>query len=678
MKHLAVIRFWYEGNSFSPVPVDAEMFRAREWVSGQDARVFYHGINVEIAAVEGFVETNPEIEAHYVFCAAAYPAGPMVPGLFNSMLGQIEEKLATRDWDGVYLSLHGSSVSADSEHPELSLLESIRNTVGSIPLAVTLDLHANIEPALGRLANIVVGYKTYPHIDMLETAEKALALLGRSMNGEINPLSLILPAEFAPTSFNMQTASGPMADMIAAARGSEIEHGFYDLSVFGGFVYADSPQTGAAISLCAEKGHPDATREATRLSKAFLAQAGNFDVYLPHPAPVLRALSRELASNPGLAPVAVLEPSDNVFSGGGADTPELLRQALEIGVGAPVLFTFFWDPEISAQAHQAGLGAVFDCAFGGRLTDSFGQPVRTSAKVERLTNGQFINQGPMEKGLTVDLGATAVMQVGEVHIIVTSRNIPINDKAYFQLHGLDPADFAVTYVKAKNHFRAAFADVFKRMIEVETPGPASSNMMTFQFRNVPDKKLFPETPVRDAEPEDADATAALHVTSWRKVYKDILPESYLAAEIETERYQFWYWKLVNLPSDELVLTTRSGGALVGFIRVTRTGEPGYDAVIQALHVHPRRRGSGIGKRLLACAVRRLLVAGASSVCLRVFDANKQAIDFYTCLGGIADGKGIDGFAGSNAPDTRIGWTDLNDLLSICGKSPTTGIAGSLK
>ncbi len=666
MKHLAVIRFWYEGNSFSPVPVDAEMFRAREWESGPTARDFYHGINVEIAAVEGFVEANPEIEAHYVFCAAAYPAGPMVPGLFNDMLGRIEDELATRDWDGVYLSLHGSSVTSDSEHPELSLLESIRDAVGPIPLAVTLDLHANIEPALGRLADIVVGYKTYPHVDMLETGAKALTLLGRSMDGEINPLSLILPVEFAPTSFNMRTAGGPMADMITTARESETKHGFYDLSVFGGFVYADSPQTGAAISLCAEKDHPDAAREATRLGGIFIAQAGDFDVSLPQPAPVLAALSRELTANPGLAPVAVLEPSDNVFSGGGADTPELFRQALETGVGAPALFAFFWDPDISARAHQAGLGAVFDCAFGGRLSGSFGQPVRTSARVERLTNGRFINQGPMEKGLTVNLGATAVMQVGELHIIVTSRNIPVNDMAYFQLHGLDPADFAVTYVKAKNHFRAAFADVFERMIEIETPGPASPNLMTFQFRHVPDKKLFPQTPVRDAKPEDADAIAALHVTSWRKSYKNILPESYLAAEIEIERSCFWHRKLADLPPDELVLITRSGGALTGFIQVTRTGEPGYDAVIQALHVHPRRHGSGTGKRLLASAARRLLAVGAESVCLRVFDANKQAIGFYTRLGGMADEKGIDGFAGANAPDTRIGWTDLDSLASTCG------------
>lgn len=531
-KHLAVIRFWYEGNSFSPVLADIEMFQAREWVSGSAARAFYQGTNIETAAVEGFIAANPEIEAHYILCTAAYPTGPMVPGLFNEILSQIEEGLARQKWDGVYLSLHGSSVSADVENPELTLLQSVRIIVGSVPIAVTLDLHANIDPIFGRLADIVVGYKTYPHIDMLETGEMALALLGRTMKGEINPETLIVTAGFAPTSFNMQTASGPMAEMQAEVRESQTKHGFYDVSAFGGFVYADSSHTGSSITLCAEKSHVDATSEVTRLARVFLNLAENFDVYLPQPAAVLAKLTRELA------PVAILEPSDNVFSGGGADTPGLLRDALDVENGIPAIFAFFWDPKIVEQAHEAGLGAIFACAFGGRQTESFGQPVRCIARVEQLTNGQFINQGPMEKGLAVDLGLTAVMRVGELRIIVTSRKVPVNDRAYFQLHGLDPADFAVTYVKAKNHFRAAFSDVFKRMIEVETPGPASSNLTALPFKKVPDDKLFPETSIRAATPEDADAIAALHTSSWRNFYNDILPEIYLETEIETERGEF--------------------------------------------------------------------------------------------------------------------------------------------
>lgn len=660
MKHLAIIRFWYEGNFFSPVSADADVFRAREWLSGSAAKDFYHGTNIETAAVENFVETSPGIKAHYIFCTAAYPAGPMVSGLFNEILSHIEAGLSGQEWDGVYLSLHGSAVAADTENPELLLLEKVRNLVGSVSIAVTLDLHANLDPAIGRLADIIIGYKTYPHIDMLETAAKALELLGRTMKGEINPETLIVPAGFAPTSFNMQTASGPMAAIQSEARDSEVTHSFYDVSAFGGFVYADSPQTGASIALCAERGHPDAISEADRLADFFLQQAEKLDVHLPQAVTVLKTLVNE---HP--APIAVLEPSDNVFSGGGADTPELLRAALEIGGGLPSLFAFFWDPGIAAKAHRAGPGAVFDCAFGGRLSHNFGQPVLVSAKVGKLTDGRFVNHGPMEKGLSVELGLTAVMKVGEVHIIVTSRNTPVNDKAYFELHDLDPAEFAVTYVKAKNHFRAAFSEVFSRMIEVETAGPASSNLMTLPFRNIPDDKLFPETPIKRAGIEDADAIAALHTASWRNFYKDILPNTYLDNEIENERTEFWQHKLSNLPQGDLVLITRSGGALSGFIWVARNADPDYDTMIEALHVHSRMRGRGIGTRLIADAVQRLIEDGASSVCLRVFDANQQAVDFYQRLGGVADQKGFDDFTGANAPDTRIGWHDLHGLISKC-------------
>ncbi len=665
MKHLAVIRFWYEGNSFSPIAADKDLFRGREWLAGPAARDFYRHTNVEIAAVESFIEVNPEIEAHYIFCTAAYPAGPMVPGLFGDLVGRIERGLEGRNWDGVYVSLHGSAVAADETRPEQTLLECVRAITGPVPLAVTLDLHANIGPALGRMADIVVGYKTYPHVDMRETGEKALALLGRYMFGKINPETIVVPAGFAPTSFNMRTASGPMADTVAEARAAEIEHGFYDASAFGGFVYADGPETGASISVCAEKSRGDVEREASRLAQSFLDRAVNFNVHFPPPAPVLSGLAGELAKDSKPGPVAVLEPSDNVFSGGGADTPGLLRAVLETGFETPTLFAFFWDPKLVARAHRAGQGAVLNCAFGGRLTARFGQPVRTDAEVERLTNGQFVNEGPMEKGLGVDLGPTAVMKTGDVRIIVSSRNVPVNDKAYFRLHGLDPADFAVTFAKAKNHFRAAFGDVFGRVIEVETPGPAASDLTSFEFNRVPDERLFPETTIVDAASEDADAIAALHTASWRKFYKDILPESYLSTGIESERLQFWRGKLIDKPRDELVLTARSGGALAGFIWVSRVGEPGYDAVIEALHVSARRRGSGIGKRLLASAAHRLLAAGARSVCLRVFDANKAALVFYEHLGGVADQKGIDNFAGANAPDTRIGWTDLNYLLRAC-------------
>ena len=117
MKHLAVIRFWYEGNSFSPIAAEARTFQQREWLSGAKAREYYRGTNLEIAAVGDFIAAHPGIEAHYIFCAAAYPAGPMAPGLFEDLARRVERGLEGRDWDGVYVSLHGSAVAADEARP---------------------------------------------------------------------------------------------------------------------------------------------------------------------------------------------------------------------------------------------------------------------------------------------------------------------------------------------------------------------------------------------------------------------------------------------------------------------------------------------------------------------------------------------------------------------------------
>ncbi len=661
MKHLAVIRFWYEGNTFSPIEASREVFKNREWVAGTEAKEFYRNTNVELAAVEKFIRDNPGIEAHYIFCAAAYPAGPMATGLFKEILGRIENGLKAQRWDGVYLSLHGSAVTPDEAQPETTLLRRVRERVGAtIPVAVSFDLHANLNPEMSKLADIVCGYKTYPHVDMYETGAKALNLLGRAMRNEIIPTTTIVPAGFAPTSFNMRTSNGPMADMMVQAKKTELGNCFYDVSVFGGFVYADTIDTGASISICADA---DATSEAIKLANIFLAKAPQFDVQLPFAAQKLSETGHLLEQGDPDLPIAIIEPSDNIFSGGGADTPGLLEAAIKSDIRAPCLFAFFWDPLLVERAINTGVGGKLDCSLGGRLTAEFGPPLELRVQVEKLTDGKFTNLGPMEKNLKVDLGATAILSINNLSIIVTSFIIPVNDMAYFNLHDLDLNEFSVVYVKAKNHFRSAFEDQFSQIIEVETPGPAASDLNLFNFNNLSGNRLKPEITIHPANSNDAGAIATIHTSSWREVYRNILPKSYLNEEIEQERSDFWHQRILNMDKTEMVLTIRSCSRITGFIWTTRTGEPGYDAVIEALHIDTNARGCGYGKQLMKAAIKQLIKDGRQSVCLRVYDENTPAIEFYEHIGGIKDGSGIDSFASANAADSRIGWKDIHTLLA---------------
>lgn len=171
--------------------------------------------------------------------------------------------------------------------------------------------------------------------------------------------------------------------------------------------------------------------------------------------------------------------------------------------------------------------------------------------------------------------------------------------------------------------------------------------------------------IYEAGKGDADAIAGVHAASWREVYRGILPDKYLDHEVCEERRDFWIAALQEPREGAFVLAAANADGVHGFISIAPEGEPGYDAVIESLHIVANRRGDGIGRRLIHAAATRLLSCGATSVCLRVYDANEPAIHFYERLGGQKDGKSVDPFAGASMPDTRFGWRDLTALCDAC-------------
>jgi len=485
-KRLAIARLSHEGNSFTPVPTGLAAFRHREWVAGAAARDFYAGTASELGAAVDFLAAHQDWRGTFLRCCAAPPGGPVEQAVLEAICGEILAGLKDGPWDGVYLSLHGALLGTEELAPELGLLAEVRAVIGSAPLAVSFDLHANLDPEIARHADIVVGYKTYPHVDTYETGAKALALLERAVAGEIAPVSRILPLGKILPSFNMRTAAGPMAAIEAKAREVERRPGILDVTPFGGFAYADVDQAGASVSVCAD-GDATLTEAAAReVLSEFAARVPAFAVKLPDAATAVRQ-GLELARS---APVAVLEPADNPMSGGIGDTTGLFRALLEARPTKPTVFAFFWDPEIVARARAAGVGGEFECRLGGRLSADYGAPLEVMARVARLTEGRFVNEGPMDRGLPVDLGPTAVLEVEGIQVIVTATCQSPNDPAYFVLHGIDLTQPGLYCVKAKNHFRAAFAERFAALIDADTPGPAALDLAKLPYRRVPPERLL--------------------------------------------------------------------------------------------------------------------------------------------------------------------------------------------
>ena len=305
---------------------------------------------------------------------------------------------------------------------------------------------------------------------MYETGWKALELLASTVRGELRPVVAIAKAGAILPSFNMRTAEGPMAEIEALAAARAIGR-IVDVTPFGGFAYGDTPAAGASVAVTADGDRPAAEAIATQIANEMYRRRERFEVRLPGPEQALRELKRTQK------PAAVLEPSDNPLSGGVGDTTGLLRALL--ASGRPAVFAFFWDPALVARCER---GKRVRVALGGRLSASWGPPVALDVEVVSVTHGRFRNAGPMERGLEVNLGRTAVLRTAGLRIIVTESCQAPNDVEYFQLHGVDVGAEKLVCVKAKNHFRAAFGALFDPIVEVDTPGPAMADLAGLPFR----------------------------------------------------------------------------------------------------------------------------------------------------------------------------------------------------
>ena len=189
--------------------------------------------------------------------------------MFEALRDELAADLAGTRWDAAYLSLHGAAITRSRLAPDLDLARIVRDAVGEAPVAASFDLHANLNPEMAKLVDIASGYRTYPHVDMRETAARVLGFLERTVAGEIRPVGAIRNTGRLLGSFNMRTDAGPMAALQALARARESTP-VLDVSVFGGFPYADTPDCGASVMVYADGSRAAAAEAAAEMANCDL------------------------------------------------------------------------------------------------------------------------------------------------------------------------------------------------------------------------------------------------------------------------------------------------------------------------------------------------------------------------------------------------------------------------
>src|SRR5262249_49464593 len=116
-----------------------------------------------------------------------------------------------------------------------------------VPLVATFDLHANLSPLMVSASDALIGYNTYPHVDLFNCGREAARLMAKILAGEAQPAQALAKPPLMPHIVRQRTEDGPMAELMTLARAAERRPGVERVSVAAGFPYADVPRVGMGI-----------------------------------------------------------------------------------------------------------------------------------------------------------------------------------------------------------------------------------------------------------------------------------------------------------------------------------------------------------------------------------------------------------------------------------------------
>ena len=486
---IVIARMQHETNTFSPVPTPLLSFGTGNGTGpyyGADALAAARGARVAMGAfvelAEAWGKKRGGVEIATPLFAMAYPSAPVDAAAYTHMCDAIVTEVE-KGADAILLDLHGAMVAQNSDDGEGDLLERIRAVAPAVPLAVALDLHGNISAKIVRHADIVVGFKTYPHVDMYETGEHAGRLLFDMLEGKIRPVLGYKHAHVLAQTLEMNTGLGAMQDAIAGAQWREKDAGILACSVFGGFPQADTPDAGMSVVVVADGDQALADRTAQWGADFLWSRRSEF-IFRQEPLSTSIARAARLSQGP----VILLDHGDNCMSGGTCDTVDVLRAALDAGFEG-ILVGPTCDPQAVAQMAKAGVGARLTLPVGNKLAmPGIGiaapQPLQLSGTVRALSDGAYVVSGPIFTGSTLYMGTTAVFDFGAGQIVVTSSTQEPLDLGCFTSVGIDPLLFKYWVLKSRMYFRPVFEPLARAVIPCASAGVTSSDNAIFRFAKV--------------------------------------------------------------------------------------------------------------------------------------------------------------------------------------------------
>jgi microcystin degradation protein MlrC len=458
-------------------------------IRGADMLERFRGTNV---CTGGFIEgaQNYNFDLVPLLRASAFPNGLIVREVYESLKRELLERLQEAERtggpvDGVLLDLHGAMVVDGIDDGDGDLIEAFRDYLGpDRPIVVTQDLHGNHTRARVAAADALVGFDTFPHIDMAERGVEAAEIIARTIRGEIRPRMAIHQLPLFWSTPCQVTRHPPMDEVLSRVHEMERRPGIICVTIATGFPWANVPEAGSSVMVVADDDELLAQQAADELGHWIWECRDRW--YAP-PLSVRSALQR--GNEVGLHPIILADHADNTGGGSPGDSTEVLRTFLELEL-RDALLLYLVDYDVAKQSHEAGVGSHIAVSLGGKSAPVQGPPVEAEVEVIAISDGAFAYDGPMFAGLTGSMGTSAWLRIDGVNIVVvTAREQPF-DMAFARSLGIDCAKMKYIALKSAAHFRAAFEPIAGSIHNIDAAG-----IHTHDFSQLPLSKrtrdIFP-------------------------------------------------------------------------------------------------------------------------------------------------------------------------------------------
>ena len=478
---IAVGALLFEGNTFSPDVTERADFASKYLVCDEALVEVLRATKTEVGGALS-VLTQAHADVAPLLATHGGAGGTVSARCYRDLKeGLLSRLRAAGSVDGVYLALHGAFIAEGVDDVEGDVLAAVREIVGSVPVAISCDLHAHITPSMLALADVLIGYQHYPHDDTYETGQRATRLLLDTIAGRIKPClvglraPLLLPAQKQKT-----TGNGPMVEIRDLAR--ELETALVlAVSYFPVQPWLDFAKVGFSAVVVADDNPDVAEQAALNVVRNVWERRDKFLVETIAPVQAIeRGLALENTAEDDhhyRRSVVLADVSDCVGGGATGDSAAVLAALLDHAPDARSAIHIV-DAETVRAAESAGVDNLFKAKLGNKLDPSYGAPLDVEAQVLRLCEGRFRYSGGLLGGVEADIGACTVLQIRGAEVLVSSLSSYEYADEHFRAVGIDVWDKQFVVVKNPMNYQTAYARA-AAMYVLDTPGPTTAGSCGF-------------------------------------------------------------------------------------------------------------------------------------------------------------------------------------------------------